>query len=827
MFLGLCLNVLLAAGTLPPTLLPMLPSPNIDGDPGDWADSGFTITVMGPVEAQTIARDDLEAQALLGGCDAGLLAAFTVRDDVLTTANEHGFKGDRVDLHLLSQTNPMDRIHLRITGMDTPDTLRARIDYPKPSRNAADDGVHVAARRLDSGYTIEVLLPWTDTLRPDGNTPLGVQCSVSDLDSDGPLQRVSWYPADDWAPEGVTAFPVAFAANKSTSPPAWTKIVYDEHGRAACQLITREHANATQLVLGTNFHLVQFDASNGWQEARFHLPLPGDDDEAMLIQGESRWTVPLPDVADYRARTLMVAALRFDPPVFSSATFPPVEFENVLLAERLLGPYEIETTFYDAAYNIVDQPETPGRYGAVVTVTAENGDTLTRFRTLFRAPRTTGDFAWNFVPQPPADGVIPPHLYANDPFAPQPDHPAVTPFIHEQLGRAIRSHHSSAALLAALYEDAQSGEIDDEHTARERDRQWWVGLKRQYYVSDREMDVPFVAPRRFVGDPAPTLRDGTESEAGMKAGISEALDAHLNAWAADSDEAFAVAVVAHGVLFYHKAFGERNGTPMTVDTPSWMASITKLISGTTLMTLVDAGRVDLDDPVDAYLPALKYIDVAQPLHVRDLYNHTNGLALNITYPEAYRDHWGDQLHDLEEIIAGYYPHLKVRERLGYNGVGYALGGKVMEMVSGESLPTFYHNHLFGPLGMTHTTVPDGSAHGFSTPRDMAAFGQMLLNKGSYGPWRFFRPETFEQMLPRPLRETAGLDTDRTWGVGAVWMGGHGLSERTFGHGAASAATLRIDPENELVIVMTRNAAGEHYGTYHPRFLEIIAEHLGR
>jgi CubicO group peptidase (beta-lactamase class C family) len=48
---------------------------------------------------------------------------------------------------------------------------------------------------------------------------------------------------------------------------------------------------------------------------------------------------------------------------------------------------------------------------------------------------------------------------------------------------------------------------------------------------------------------------------------------------------------------------------------------------------------------------------------------------------------------------------------------------------------------------------------------------------------------------------------------------------TFGHGAASAATLRIDPVNDLVIVMTRNAAGTHFDKYHPQFITAVVDGL--
>lgn len=55
----------------------------------------------------------------------------------------------------------------------------------------------------------------------------------------------------------------------------------------------------------------------------------------------------------------------------------------------------------------------------------------------------------------------------------------------------------------------------------------------------------------------------------------------------------------------------------------------------------------------------------------------------------------------------------------------------------------------------------------------------------------------------------------------------GLGKGTFGHGAASGAILRIDPTDDLVIVMTRNAAGANFGNYHPQFIQAIADGILR
>jgi len=278
-----------------------------------------------------------------------------------------------------------------------------------------------------------------------------------------------------------------------------------------------------------------------------------------------------------------------------------------------------------------------------------------------------------------------------------------------------------------------------------------------------------------------------------------------------------VCLARRGVVFLHQAYGRRGQEPMTTETGSWMASITKILAGSLVMMLVDEGRVSLDQPIDKYLPALRGIEVKIPLTLRHLMTHTNGLW----------DHLGDEMHDFESIVADLYPQLEVARRYEYNGAGMALAGKVIEAVSGEALPQFFGRHLLGPLGMERTQVSTMSWNTWSTPLDIARAAQMLLNRGAYGPKRFFSEATFQQMLPQRLDGILGPEATEEYGIGTTWFRDEGLGEGTFGHGAASSATLRIDPEHELVVMMSRNDAGANFHEYHPRFLELIGQSVAQ
>jgi CubicO group peptidase (beta-lactamase class C family) len=93
--------------------------------------------------------------------------------------------------------------------------------------------------------------------------------------------------------------------------------------------------------------------------------------------------------------------------------------------------------------------------------------------------------------------------------------------------------------------------------------------------------------------------------------------------------------------------------------------------------------------------------------------------------------------------------------------------------------------------------------------------------------RFFGPQTLSKILPRTLTDLLGPDTTKEYGIGTMPFRGEGLGEGTFAHGAASSATLRIDPVNKLVIAMTRNQAGKNFREYHLKFIAAIADLVAR
>ena len=87
---------------------------------------------------------------------------------------------------------------------------------------------------------------------------------------------------------------------------------------------------------------------------------------------------------------------------------------------------------------------------------------------------------------------------------------------------------------------------------------------------------------------------------------------------------------------------------------------------------------------------------------------------------------------------------------------------------------------------------------------------------------FFSEDSFKNLLPQDLPPLK-FPIDYQYGLGTHWYTKDGLGKGTFAHGAASASITRIDPENDMVIIMTRNTAGENFTKYNGDFLKIIVE----
>jgi CubicO group peptidase (beta-lactamase class C family) len=185
----------------------------------------------------------------------------------------------------------------------------------------------------------------------------------------------------------------------------------------------------------------------------------------------------------------------------------------------------------------------------------------------------------------------------------------------------------------------------------------------------------------------------------------------------------ALAVVRVGRPTHLFVTGRANdgGTPITDDTPFLLASTSKAFTATAVMQLVEAGRLDLDAPVRRYLPwfALASEDASARLTLRQLLTQTSGLTTREgTAYQAGDDQDAGALERNVRSLAGVQLVSAPGDTYHYSNLNYDVLGLIVQTVSGEPFDRYLAEHVYGPLGMTHShathadAVADGLAEGY-------------------------------------------------------------------------------------------------------------------
>ena len=253
-------------------------------------------------------------------------------------------------------------------------------------------------------------------------------------------------------------------------------------------------------------------------------------------------------------------------------------------------------------------------------------------------------------------------------------------------------------------------------------------------------------------------------------------------------------------VIYEGAFGQRAADkpePMTLDSVFRIASMTKAITGTAAMQLVEKGIIGLEQPMGDVLPVIKNVQVLEgfdgdgtprlrdpktPITLRHLLTHTSGYGYDIFNPDLARY---AQIAGLPSILSRKNDALRVPLLFDPGssweyGIGIDLVGRVIEEVTGEDLENNFRRHILDPLGMydtsfllrngmarrlvgTHMRGPDGKAIAisiepmeeaefhtggaglFSTAPDYVTFTRMLLGGGTLDGVEVLKPETVKLM----------------------------------------------------------------------------------
>ncbi|MBN9508545.1 MAG: beta-lactamase family protein [Alphaproteobacteria bacterium] len=246
-------------------------------------------------------------------------------------------------------------------------------------------------------------------------------------------------------------------------------------------------------------------------------------------------------------------------------------------------------------------------------------------------------------------------------------------------------------------------------------------------------------------------------------------------------------------IVYEGAFGPG----VTADSVFWIASMTKAITATAAMQLIEQGKLSLDQPMGKLLPQLESPKVLvgfdasgapqlrpakRPITLRHLLTHTAGFTYSI---------WSEPMTQYEKVTGtpfiGECKNASFTAPLEFDpgdrwqyGINMDWVGKAVEAVSDQSLEIYFRENIFVPLGMTDSGFLIGSAQKarvvpmssrkadgslepmafempqrpeffmgggamFSTPRNYIAFLQMLLHDGTFNGARVLKPETVAMM----------------------------------------------------------------------------------
>lgn len=295
--------------------------------------------------------------------------------------------------------------------------------------------------------------------------------------------------------------------------------------------------------------------------------------------------------------------------------------------------------------------------------------------------------------------------------------------------------------------------------------------------------------------------------------------------------------------------------PISEDNVFWIASMTKMFAGASIMMLVDEGKVSLDDPVAKFIPQLgKWMVVEEkdtnhvllkplvrPVTIRLLLSHTSGLT---GQSELQQTTGSDSTPLKARALSSVTGPLQWQpgDKYQYGNQGMNIAARVVEIVSGMAYEDFLQKRFFDPLGMTETTFwpsdaqiarlanaygpnkdksgyargdisfltkpfsdrvhrfPEAGGGLFSTTHDILRYGMMLANNGELEGQRYLSPAAMGELR----KEQTGV-TKVNYSLG------YHLRNGMFGHDGAYGTDLSVNPKTGMIAVfMVQCTSGDQW-----------------
>ncbi|GGA08685.1 serine hydrolase domain-containing protein [Dyella caseinilytica] len=304
--------------------------------------------------------------------------------------------------------------------------------------------------------------------------------------------------------------------------------------------------------------------------------------------------------------------------------------------------------------------------------------------------------------------------------------------------------------------------------------------------------------------------------------------------------ALQIAITENGQIVYSKAFGTidlENDVPATPQSLFRTGSLAKPLTAVAALSLADAGKLDLDAPIQKYCP--RFPLKPWPVTTRELLSHTSGIR-------HYRDDEIDSTQHYASITDGFSifasdPLLfKPGTKYTYSTYGYSVAGCVIEGAARTSYFSYLQQHVLQPAGMSHTAIDNTfdivphRAHGYqyvdgqvknaglmdssykipgggldTTAEDLARLTSALMDH------RILKPDTIASMwTPFKLAsgQAAGIGVEPNAAYGLGWeltaSNGHTIAWHTGSQQGCNDA-LALLPDRRFAIAVLTNMEDSH------------------
>lgn len=315
------------------------------------------------------------------------------------------------------------------------------------------------------------------------------------------------------------------------------------------------------------------------------------------------------------------------------------------------------------------------------------------------------------------------------------------------------------------------------------------------------------------------------------------IDALLLPNIGEDEPGSAILVVKDGKILFNKGYGLANLShqiPIDPNTVFDLASVSKQFAGFAIASLVEAGKIKLEDDIRKYIPELP--DFGSTITVDHLVHHTSGIRdWTSTLPLA---GWSfDDVISFEQILRMAYLQQGLNFEPGseysYSNTGYNLLAELIQRVSGLSFREWTDQHIFQPLGMTntrflddHTEIIPHRAQGYyqdqdgmfhASPNNLMALGSSSLYSTTTDLARWVinldQPKPEMKAIIDRMKQTRKLNngTDNNYAFGLSIGSFRGTpSVNHSGSWASFRTYLMLLPEEHLSIVVLNNYASSPY-----------------